>query len=244
MNSIKTTFLKWKPKLITGFSIALIAVALLNIYYVLEVRVTSNDECLWIPKKINKDSTAIFFDLVKVNGVTWNAGIRDGDQFLKINGETLNHTSQAQEILNRVESGEYAEYVIQKPGGEVVTTKVYIKKLIQYGTLANSLSALFWMLIGFIVLSAKPEGRSHKLFYALGVFAVFTSMSVLIPMDYRIIDNVKEQPVLSLIVSFFWVIGISFAGPTILNFFWNFPRPFPPLSAPTAPARRRRSRSS
>ncbi len=89
MNSIKTTYLKWKPKLIAGFSIALIAVALLNIYYVLEVRVTSNDECLWKPKKINKDSIAIFFDLVKVEGVTWNAGIRNGDQLLSINEENL-----------------------------------------------------------------------------------------------------------------------------------------------------------
>jgi len=196
MNSIKTTYLKWKPKLIAGFSIALIAVALLNIYYVLEVRVTSNDECLWIPKKITKDSTAIFFDLVKVDGVTWNAGIRNGDQLLMINGETLNYTMQAQDILNTVKGGEYADYLVKKPGGEIVTTKIYIKKLIQYGSLASSLSALFWMLIGFIVLTAKPEGRTHKLFYALGVFAVFTSMAVLMQLDYRLIDHVKEQPVL------------------------------------------------
>ncbi len=226
MNSIKATYLKWKPKLIAGFSIALIAVALLNIYFVLEVRVTSNDECLWIPKKINKDSTAIFFDLVKVDGVTWNAGIRNGDQLLMINGETLNYTLQAQEILNRVKGGEYADYVIKKPDEEIVTTKVYIKKLIQYGTLAGSLSALFWMLIGFIVLTAKPEGRTHKLFYALGVFAVFTSMAVLMQLDYMIIDQVKEQPVLYLFISSIWVIGISFVGPTLLNFVWNFPRPF------------------
>ncbi|MCH7516114.1 MAG: SpoIIE family protein phosphatase [Bacteroidetes bacterium] len=226
MNSIKATYLKWKSKLIAGFSIALIAVALLNIYFVLEVRVTSNDECLWIPKKINKDSTAIFFDLVKVDGVTWNAGIRNGDQLLMINGETLNYTLQAQEILNRVKGGEYADYAIQKPDEEIVTTKVYIKKLIQYGTLAGSLSALFWMLIGFIVLTAKPEGRTHKLFYALGVFAVFTSMAVLMQLDYRLIDHVKEQPVFSFLISSIWVIGISFVGPTLLNFVWNFPRPF------------------
>ncbi|MFB3057743.1 MAG: hypothetical protein ACE1ZQ_11360, partial [Ignavibacteriaceae bacterium] len=213
MNSIKTTYLKWKPKLIAGFSIALIAVALLNIYYVLEVRVTSNDECLWIPKKITKDSTAIFFDLVKVDGVTWNAGIRNGDQLLMINGEVLNYTLQAQDILNTVKGGEYADYLVKKPDGEIVTTKVYIKKLIQYGSLANSLSALFWMLIGFIVLTAKPEGRTHKLFYALGVFTVFTSMVVLMPIDYMIMDQVKEQPALYLIISSFWVIGISFVGP-------------------------------
>ena len=185
MNRIKTTYLKWKPKLIAGFSIALIAIALLNIYYVFEVKVTSNDECWWKPKKINKDSTALFFDLVKVEGVTWNAGIRNGDQLI-----------------------------------------VYVKKLIQYNSLANSLSALFLMLIGFIVLTAKPEGRTHKLFYALGVFTVFTSMIVLIPFEYMIKTHVKEQPLLYLLISSFWVIGISFVGPTLLNFFWNFPRPF------------------
>jgi serine phosphatase RsbU (regulator of sigma subunit) len=226
MNSIKTTYLKWKPKLIAGFSIALIAVALLNIYYVFEVRVTSNDECLWKPKKINKDSTAIFFDLVKVDGVTWNAGIRNGDQLLSISNEKLNHPLHAQEILNRVKGGEYAEYLVKKPGGEIVNTKVYVKKLIQFGSLANSLSALFWMLIGFIVLTAKPEGRTHKLFYALGVFAVFTSMSVLIQVDYKFADQISEQPVLYFLISSVWVIGISFIGPTLLYFFWNFPCPF------------------
>jgi hypothetical protein len=226
MNSIKTTYLKWKPKLIAWLSIALIAVALLNIYYVFEVRVMSNDECLWKPKKINKDSTALFFDLVKVDGVTWNAGIRNGDQLLSINDKNLNHDLHAQEILNSVKGGEYADYLVKKPDGEIVTTKVYVKKLIQYGSLANSLSALFWMLIGFIVLTSKPEGRTHKLFYALGVFAVFTSMSVLIQVDYKFAAQIKEQPVLYLLISSLWVIGISFIGPTLLNFFWNFPRPF------------------
>ncbi|MGB5894869.1 MAG: SpoIIE family protein phosphatase, partial [Ignavibacteriaceae bacterium] len=226
MNSIKTTYLKWKPKLIAGFSIALIAVALLNIYYVFEVRVISNDECLWIPKKINKDSTALFFDLVKVDGVTWNAGIRNGDQLLTINKQIFNYDLQAQEILNRVKGGEYADYLVKKPDGEIVTTKVYVKKLIRYDSLANSLSALFWMLIGFIVLTAKPEGRTHKLFYVLGVFAVFTSMSVLIQLDYKTVGQIKEQPVLYLLISSLWAIGICFVGPTILNFFWNFPRPF------------------
>ena len=82
--------------------------------------------------------------------------------------------------------------LFKKPDGEIVSTKVYVKKLIQYGSLASSLSALFWMLIGFIVLTAKPEGRTHKLFYALGVFAVFTSMSVLIQVDYKIIGSGKR----------------------------------------------------
>jgi phosphoserine phosphatase RsbU/P len=226
LNVIKSTYLKLKPKLLVGISLALIAVALLNIYYVLEVRVTSNDECLWIQKKVSGDSVSIYFDVVKVDGVTWNAGIRNGDQLIAINGETLNYTLQAQNILNKVKGGDYADYVVKKPDGEIVSTKVYIKKLIQFGNLAGSLSALFWMLIGFIVLTAKPGGRTHKLFYAIGVLAVFSSMNVLIPNDYQIFGFLQEKPILSLIITILWVTGVTFVGPTVLYFFWIFPKPF------------------
>ena len=62
-----------------------------------------------------------------------------------------------------------------------IQTKVYVKKLIEFGWLAGSLSALLWMLIGFIVLTAKPDGRIHKLFYSLGVISVLTSLNTLLP---------------------------------------------------------------
>ncbi len=84
MRPLKSLLLKYRTNLITIFSIFLIGVAVLNIYYSLEVRVTSNDECIWAPKKISQDSVAHFFELVKVDGVTWKAGIRDGDQLIEI----------------------------------------------------------------------------------------------------------------------------------------------------------------
>jgi len=68
--------------------------------------------------------------------------------------------------------------------GELFTTKVYVKKLIQFDWLAGSLSALFWMMIGFIVLTAKPDGKVQKIFYSLAVLIVLGSLSVLIPFGY------------------------------------------------------------
>lgn len=226
MQKLKTYYLKSKSKLIIGFSIAVIAVALLNIYYVIEVRVTSNDECLWKTKQVTQDSTIIYFDLVKVEGVTWNAGIRNGDHLLEINDNKLLSTAHAQLILNEIESGEYAKYVIRKSDGSIIETNVYIKKLIQYGNLSNALSSLFWMLIGFIVLTAKPDGKPHKLFYALGILTVFSSMQVLLPLDYKFMDYVREQPVIAFSIGAFWVTGVSFLGPVVLLFFWTFPKPF------------------
>ncbi len=171
MRPLKSLLLKYRTNIIIIISILLIGVSVLNIYYSVEVRVTSNDECYWIPKKVSKDSSAIFFDVVKVDGVTWNAGIRDGDQLLEIDGKVLYGTFQAQQILNRFSSGDYADYKVMREG-KIINTKVYVKKLIQFDNLAHSLSALFWILIGFIVLTAKPDGRIHKLFYFVGVLTV------------------------------------------------------------------------
>ena len=226
MKKFKATYLKIRPKLLTWFTIALIAASLLSIYFVVEVRVTSNDECLWIPKKITSDSTAIFFDVVKYEGVTWNAGIRNGDQLIEINGQVLNSTPQAQQILNEVPGGEYAEYIIKNTNGELITTKVYVKKLIQYGNLASTLSGLFWLLLGFIVLTAKPGGRIHRLFYAIGVLSVLSVMHIFLPMDYKIYDYISQQYVMAFFLSFLWAAGLSFIGPAVLYFFWNFPQPF------------------
>jgi len=225
MSSIKTLYYKWRPKLIVWLSLFLIGIALLNIYYVLNVNVTSNDECLWIPKKVSKDSTAIFFDVVKVEGVTWKAGIRNGDQLIAIDGKVLGSTYQAQNILNRFDSGKYAEYKYKR-NNEVFTTKVYVKKLIQFGNLASTLSALFWMLIGFIVLTAKPDGRAHRLFYFIGVLAVLSSLSALVPPHGDFDKFYNDIGLLAILIGVSWVVAVCFIPFVINYFFWNFPNPF------------------
>jgi len=102
MKKIKEFFIRSRKRLIVAVSLVLILIALVNIHFIINVASTSNDECLWKGKKIGMDSIAIFFDLVKVDGVTWEAGIRNGDQLLKINGITLPDVYEAQRILNKV----------------------------------------------------------------------------------------------------------------------------------------------
>ena len=47
--------------------------------------------------------------------------------------------------------------------------------------LANSLLALMWMLIAFIVLMAKPDGKIQKMFYTIGIATVFISVQSFLP---------------------------------------------------------------
>ena len=47
MRPLKSLLLKYRANLIVILSLLLIGMALVSIYFTLEVRVTSNDECLW-----------------------------------------------------------------------------------------------------------------------------------------------------------------------------------------------------
>lgn len=226
MHNIRRLILKHRSDLISALTIILIVVAIVSIYFSLEVRVQSNDECLWLSEKDMSDSAQIKFDLVKVKGVAWNAGIRDGDILLGINGTKVNTTIQAQLILDEVKGGEYADYEVKKPDGKIIHTKVYVKKLIQFGSLAQAISALIWILIGYIVYTAKPDGLPQKLFYSLSVFIVLSNIGILFPFGLYFQNFVLERPAVAIISGTLLIISQVLAPLILLYFVWTFPRPF------------------
>jgi sigma-B regulation protein RsbU (phosphoserine phosphatase) len=199
----------------------LLIVAIINIYFALYVRVTSNDECLWIPEQVAPDSIEVFIEKVKIEGVSWKAGIRNDDRLIAINGKKITSTTEAQIILNKVNEGHYADYIVGRDG-KTFHTKVYIKKLVSIFSLSSCLLAFFWMAIGFIVLLAKPDGFIQKLFYAVGITAVFSSSVVLLNMDFL---N-RSTDIFALVVTYFFILGSCFSPFLLLFFFWSFPRPF------------------
>ena len=225
MNIIQTLYNNHKTKLFTILSFFILIIAVVNIYYTVEINVTSNDECLWVPKKVNADSSAIYFKFVKENGVTWNAGIRDDDQLLEINYIPIKTTTQAQKILNKFDSKEFADYTVLH-NGKITNTKVYIKKLVNFGDFASGLFGLIWFIIGYLVLASKPDGLIQKLFFAIGVATVLTGMQVILK-SFSYTEFVgKPETIILPVVSFFWALGFSSLPALIIYFFWVFPKPF------------------
>lgn len=224
MNSFKRYFLKYRLNIASGITLFLAFIAVLSIYFSLEVRVTSNDECIWEPVKVTQDSIKMVFRNVKIDGVTYNAGIRDRDLLLQIDNKNLKTTFEAQRILNEFKSGEYADYTIQKPDGKIVHTKVYVKKLIQFGSLAAAISGLLYLLIGFLVYTAKPDGLAQKLFFAIGILGVFSASQILFPLDgIYFIAFITENPVIAVIAAII-IIASQTAIPFISIYFaWSFP---------------------
>src|ERR1035437_9417243 len=174
MDKIKNLIARNRQQLIIVSAIFLLLIGILNLFFVFVARATSNDECLWVPGK-----KGVFFDKVKVNGVTWNAGIRNGDQLISINKEKITDVFVAQSILNKVKGGDYAHYTFKK-GDKEIGTKVYVKKLINFSQAGLALLGFFWLVIGFIVVSAKPEGYLQRLFYRIGACFVLFDVFVFI----------------------------------------------------------------
>ncbi len=156
---------------ITGF------LSIVSLYATLTDARTSNDECIWQPIKKDK-GTALSIHNIKKDGVTDNAGIKEGDTLIKINDQEFSSTFAAQDIINRVSSGSYAKYTISRDGS-IFETTVRIKKLLSFGELSFGLLSFFWLIIGFIVYTAKPEGEIQKLFFKIGISFAFTRTMVL-----------------------------------------------------------------
>jgi serine phosphatase RsbU (regulator of sigma subunit) len=212
---------KYRKKLIVPVTIFLAIISLINIYYVTNVTPRTNDECLWEQRKIGKDSLRIYFNLVKFEGVTWNAGIRDGDDFLKIDGKRLRNTQHASYLADRKASGDSLVFTVSR-NGQVFDATIRVKKIIEFGNLAFSLLGLIWLAVGFVVLSSKPYGFTQILFYRIGaLFVLYSCVSLF--SGNAILNPIWNNPVILIIADFLWVFGLVFLPFLIVHFFWVFP---------------------
>ncbi|NOX16773.1 MAG: SpoIIE family protein phosphatase [Chlorobi bacterium] len=191
------------------------------IYSLVEILPTSNDECLWIPKRIAPDTLEVYFDFVKFEGVTWNAGVRDGDKLVAINGVPVKNTYVATYVLDQVAAGDSAVYTIER-NGQTIETKVEVKKLINITRLAFALFAFIWMIIATMVIAANPYGRTQRLFFFIGVMLIFTNTSL----PFNTIDFMKLDYIPDSILNFLILLrlfGFAFLPFVVVHFFWVFP---------------------
>ncbi len=224
-NSLKKFWIKHRLKFVIAFTVLYGLICVTNFIFIFNVTAQSNDECLWVTDKVKKDSVAVYIDQVKIDGVTWDAGIRDGDQLLAIDGKNTKDLFVASQILDKVQKGDYATYTVKR-GDRIFDTPVLVKKLINFQGLALTLLSSLWLVVGFVVMMAKPDGRTQRLFYKLGLAFVLYSM---ISLFYRgsVVDNpiLKSVPLFLIVDTLIQVSGI-FIPFMLFHFFSIFPKDY------------------
>lgn len=179
-------------------------------------------------KRVSKDTVAVYFDLVKEGGVSWEAGIRDGDRLLAINGVEIRNTLTAQYLLNQVAGGDSAYYLYQS-NGEEYESYVEIKKLVNFTALAFSLTSMIWLLVGFIVIKSKPEGELQQLFFKIGIYLVLISLFGMLHNNFNS-NPLYDYQWLVAAIAIVQLYAASFLPFFIIRFFWLFPKKLKILS--------------
>jgi serine phosphatase RsbU (regulator of sigma subunit) len=194
-------------------------VGLLSIYQLIFINTTSNDECLWIARKNKAGEWGIYIQDIKPGGVVDVAGIKNGDILLKMNGEPIRDTYTAQQILNKLDYGQYAEYTIKRDG-KILTKNVFVKKLIHYPNLYFAIFYVVWLMVGYLVIISNPYGVLQILFYLIGVFGTIYSTKGAFLDNYMFLNPKIEVPVL-----YYYpiILASCFAAGTFVHFFLHFP---------------------
>ncbi|MFC2134048.1 SpoIIE family protein phosphatase [Bacteroidota bacterium] len=229
MHKVKEFTAKYRRQFLILITGILTVVSLINFYFLFNITAQSNDECLWIPTTNEDGELIIIFNLVKVEGVTWEAGIRDGDRFYALDGEKIENGNQATLLLDVYESGEYATYTVMR-GDERFVADVEIKKLINFTGLGLGLLGLFWLIVGFIVVIVRPDGKTQMLFYKIGVSAILMSLYSLLTRGNQDSNPVFFSRWIAMLIDVLWTLGASYFAFLILRFFLQFPERYKVLN--------------
>jgi sigma-B regulation protein RsbU (phosphoserine phosphatase) len=197
------------------YSVATFFVLMLTLSHALDVlyfSATSNDQCGWLARK---GKPGVEITQVVPGGVTDVAGVRNGDILHAINGMRFGDGQEAMRIINKVKLHDYVEYLLERDGS-TFTTKVQVLKVFDIRYLANFLLGFGFLVVGYIVVLSRPQGKIQRMFAQYGILA----MLLLGLSQYQ---SIVSQPWLYKTYTVALIIGWAFMMPICITFFLHFP---------------------
>jgi sigma-B regulation protein RsbU (phosphoserine phosphatase) len=171
-----------------------------------------NDQCRWT----DKGPSRLLITRLAENGVTEQAGIKEGDVLIRINGQTFSNSLSAQTLIDRL-TGSSAVYTIERNGVQS-EKKVFILRYWDLFFLAQFLLGAGFLLVGFVVVMVKPEGKLQRMF---GRFSILSLLFFGLSAANWTPQKTAMWQVLTLVVSLTFTSIV--APPTFVRFFLLFP---------------------
>lgn len=123
----------------------------------------TTDDCLWIDKVDSLGNYFLLITQIIPGGVADEAGIKDGDLLIAINGISLSQSTKAMDILNKF-SSEYITYTVLR-NDEIMDFKIWVYKFRNYSFLIFWIVGLGFLFVGAAVGYSKPKELTSKLFF-------------------------------------------------------------------------------
>lgn len=216
---MKNLFSSASPRAIRFFYIVVALVVAIaagvNMYRILVTDATSNDQCGWEP--IAGSPGRLLITNVMPGGVADQAGIRDHDILLAINGKTFKTAMEAMSIINPVPAGTYVEYSVEREG-KVFTTEVKILKALNLNYLALGLLGFGFLIVGMVVVLVKPDGRLQRSFANYSILALLTFAISQLPPTILKVSLIERGFFFSIAA-----IGAIFGPVKLVSFYFDFP---------------------
>ena len=207
-------FERMSPSLVrflyTAAALIALNVCLLNFYVQMFEHTVGNDYCRWV----DKDGQVYITDVVS-GSVSDQAGLKNGDILVRINGTSFKTGMEAQQIINKT-AGSYATYLIERNGLQF-ETHILILKLVNVSYLAQFLFGVGFLVVGLVVVLVKPQGKLQR---------CFARFSILLMLFFGLfgLNFISTDPAwrIKLFLSFF-LLAIVFGPPSFIRFFLLFP---------------------
>lgn len=186
-------------------------------------RKMTTDDCLWETVNPNnpKDSALYILQIIP-GGVSEEAGLKDKDILIAINGHTFKGTSEAMTILNKFRN-EIITYTIIR-NGVIYNVNIWVYKFFNFLFLITWLLGFGFLCVGLMVGYSKPRELTSKLFFFLGCAASIGLISNTNPFGYfENIDALGVGKILYILFYLLYVISLVLFTPLLLHFLLTFP---------------------
>ncbi|MEN8210002.1 MAG: hypothetical protein ABFR50_12210, partial [Candidatus Fermentibacteria bacterium] len=161
--------------------------------------------------------TLIIRDIVP-GGSTDRAGIEDGDILLRIDNVSIRSYYGAQHLINIHPAESIASFLVDR-NGELLEYQVEILKTFNFNYFAKFLLGLGFLLVGYFVVMARPEGTIQRKFARFGILAMLF-------FSYSTISTGEQYDPLWTV---YFLVSMLFLArlivpPVFITFFLHFPR--------------------
>lgn len=173
----------------------------------------TTDDCLWVQDYEGKHiDEGLFIIQIMPGGVSDNAGIKDGDILIAINGKKFADINEAQDILNSFGNDDVIEYTLIRDNN-LFKANLSVYKIFNILFLIFSILGLGFLVIAFLVGYSKPKELSSQLFFFLGCSASLGFMII----------GLSNLMIMGGIILTSSIIGRILFYPLFVHFFMTYP---------------------